>query len=1571
METNGMAHKITRRSKIMKKQQKLLVASLVAIPAAVAVAGSVQAAETTLPTFEVHNDFVHTTGAATFDSTVETRAKTKSELHTGIMKEMSNYTKGFTITYEAGTAENYQADIEELFETIKQNLNTASSTIDYTMLYGTFNNMRVDATELKNDAGVVQGVVLRFSLNYFMDLTAQAALNNLAYELTNPDSKNAIINKDMNDVQKLKAIHDYVVTNSYVIPTNHNLSALVLNNYGSSHAYALLTAKLLKAAGIQANYVTGIVDGILHSWNVVELGGKYYHFDAASNDNATPKSNYVSYRYFLAGNADTGNRHIKYGLNIIDIAQWGTLYPEFMKIVNPAVVGTKLYFADAAFGGTIKVYDLADPTKPATVLPTEATSSHGGVAYYQLTSTDSVTVVSEDLYFINNAVGNFLYKYNLRTNEVTLIDNTSVASLEVRRANLVYITVNGTQKTITLNDVKSFNQGAADGVIAAINTLDIVTGGALTARVIEARQKYNSLTPDQRTLIPAEILKKLLDRELTLSGTDTAVRNLTATINALDPLDPTYITKVKNAMDDYTLLGAAKQGLIYNVTILNLAYQQVVAAESLKGQIATFVITGDESPFSSDANSLVILEQINAAYDALLPSLKQAIPSQHLIYLNSYKAEAIALKASVQELVNEINIITVNAGDYLNKMASIKVRYEQQFFASQKALLTEDQKTKVETNIALATTMLEETAAFEAIIETILGDATPATLVLTSENVAQAQQAKAMYDKMKPSQKQKVSAKYATLQSILTVVATIVTDPAVVTVDTMITALDHTKSGLTLAAFIAQVTSADAAYIALNYLKIGISPASVTKLTTYKEKIDGIEARINAVQVTIDALTSTSTKAEVQAVRAAYDALSDVAQHFVNIANLLQQEGNLELIDDQAAADIVIASIAALSAESTLKEILAAEALYAALNTKAKGLVSNYGVLIQLKANKQSEIDAMNRQAQTVTELIAALTERSTVAQVRAARSAYDALDIYVQELVTNYNYLLEIELALKEQIGNQQNQELALELDNAILAITNTTSLEVVMELYQRYTEASAGVKALMREVALLERWYTQKTKENEAAIEQAKKEAKLVYDRIEKISETHTEAHIRAIRIAYEALSTLAKTFVTNLEKLEAAEANIIYEETTGKEVRNEAAAFDAFMAKLDRKSEKDEIRDARRHYDRLSVEAKKYVTSYNKLKRLEEMFSDKDYEDLFENYYPHYQYDPKPGGIEPTESTYDKLYIPDDSTQYFAYTEYKEKESTLVSGGYIKIDPAQLKHNTNKTITFTATNNIEITLPVAELKNASGTIGVTLKADNSELIVTFTENNRLKTFTDNVTIKVPFDILDATIGMKVEGITYSGVKETVVYKVSGTNFLISTKQSGTFTAQAAIINYTDLGQVKSSAATAIRELAKRGITSGAVNTQYQPTTTVKRKDVAVMITQALKLTTTATTKYTDVRTSASTESQAVLEAGIMRGITATQFKPFNELTREEAAIIIANVLRQQKLPIAITSNPQTTSYKDAKTMTYEGQQSVAVLELAGILNGTGNFNPNAKLKRSEFAELLYNALKKIDSL
>ncbi|MEK5192875.1 S-layer homology domain-containing protein [Bacillus sp. FSL M7-0884] len=104
----------------------------------------------------------------------------------------------------------------------------------------------------------------------------------------------------MDDHEKVKAIHDYVVKHisydtSYKAYTAYE--ALV-NRSAVCQGYALLTYQLLKEAGIENHFVVGTGDGQPHAWNLVKIENKWYHLDTTFDDPVPDEQGRVTYSYF-------------------------------------------------------------------------------------------------------------------------------------------------------------------------------------------------------------------------------------------------------------------------------------------------------------------------------------------------------------------------------------------------------------------------------------------------------------------------------------------------------------------------------------------------------------------------------------------------------------------------------------------------------------------------------------------------------------------------------------------------------------------------------------------------------------------------------------------------------------------------------------------------------------------------------------------------------------------------------------------------------------------------------------------------------------------------------------------------------------------------------------------------------------------------------------------------------------------------------------------------------------------------------------------------------------------------
>ena len=152
----------------------------------------------------------------------------------------------------------------------------------------------------------------------------------------------------------------------------------------------------------------------------------------------------------------------------------------------------------------------------------------------------------------------------------------------------------------------------------------------------------------------------------------------------------------------------------------------------------------------------------------------------------------------------------------------------------------------------------------------------------------------------------------------------------------------------------------------------------------------------NTVTTEIDGLSNSSTAEEVSAARAAYEALSAEGKTLVTAETLAKLEAQETRIANQEAADTVTAMITALTDTSSAEDVAAARAAYEALTTDQKALVS--AETLALLEAQETRLD--EEAADAVSDMIDALTDESTAAEVQAAREAYDALTEAQKELV-------------------------------------------------------------------------------------------------------------------------------------------------------------------------------------------------------------------------------------------------------------------------------------------------------------------------------------------------------------------------------------------------------------------------------------------------------------------------------------------------------------------------------------------------------------------------------------------
>ncbi|WP_150273464.1 transglutaminase domain-containing protein [Paenibacillus tepidiphilus] len=125
-----------------------------------------------------------------------------------------------------------------------------------------------------------------------------------------------IITPGMNNHQKIKAIHDWVVLHLEYDNTYRKYTAYEGLSSGSAvcQGYSLLTYKLLLGAGIPNKIVEGTARAEgkaaqTHAWNLVQLEGAWYHLDTTWDDPVNGAEGEISTAYYMRTDAQMRRDH--------------------------------------------------------------------------------------------------------------------------------------------------------------------------------------------------------------------------------------------------------------------------------------------------------------------------------------------------------------------------------------------------------------------------------------------------------------------------------------------------------------------------------------------------------------------------------------------------------------------------------------------------------------------------------------------------------------------------------------------------------------------------------------------------------------------------------------------------------------------------------------------------------------------------------------------------------------------------------------------------------------------------------------------------------------------------------------------------------------------------------------------------------------------------------------------------------------------------------------------------------------------------------------------------------------
>ena len=137
------------------------------------------------------------------------------------------------------------------------------------------------------------------------------------------------------------------------------------------------------------------------------------------------------------------------------------------------------------------------------------------------------------------------------------------------------------------------------------------------------------------------------------------------------------------------------------------------------------------------------------------------------------------------------------------------------------------------------------------------------------------------------------------------------------------------------------------------------------------------------------------------------------------------------------------------------------------------------------------------------------------------------------------------------------------------------------------------------------------------------------------------------------------------------------------------------------------------------------------------------------------------------------------------------------------------------------------------------------------------------------------------------------------------------------------------------------------------------FRPDVKVTRAEFVKMISAVLNLPDGANNSFEDVSDNDWFKpyvSSAVM-AGIVSGISDTHFAPYNEITRQDATVMVYRAIKDKLLVTSMTG-----AYNDEDSISDYAKESVMALTESGIMKGSdGYFHPKNGITRAEAAVLL----------
>ena len=166
-----------------------------------------------------------------------------------------------------------------------------------------------------------QSTILEIDYQYTPEEAAEKRKQDAEEQAAVDSAIASCVTDGMSDYEIAKALHDYLVLNNEYdmryysgnIPTiSYTAYGALVNRTSVCAGYALAYQHLMEDAGIPCEYVTGMTTNGYHAWNIIHIGGEWYHVDATWDDPTPDREGYVRYKYFLKSDRAMSRDHISW-----------------------------------------------------------------------------------------------------------------------------------------------------------------------------------------------------------------------------------------------------------------------------------------------------------------------------------------------------------------------------------------------------------------------------------------------------------------------------------------------------------------------------------------------------------------------------------------------------------------------------------------------------------------------------------------------------------------------------------------------------------------------------------------------------------------------------------------------------------------------------------------------------------------------------------------------------------------------------------------------------------------------------------------------------------------------------------------------------------------------------------------------------------------------------------------------------------------------------------------------------------------------------------------------------------